>query len=431
MIKLLIADDEPLVCVGLRSMLRWEDYGVEIAGTARNGQQALELIESLRPELVITDIKMPLKTGLELAEECYRKYGRIPLFIILTSFEEFEFVRRALAFQAVDYVVKLELTPESLAASIRKALGMLEQIRGAAVPAAGKSQLQGLREKFFLMLINSVFENREECYAQMEDLGLEFSGSALAALASEIEPPENRQAGDEKLHGLYASAVRMVQEKLEKIFRVFIAVLDARHFVAIFCLPPADSARAREMLEAELRKTIGMAHSYFNVRLRMALGFPVDDPFNLDESYLAARQIFRETRAEEPLIFFERGSFMEARNYMQQVVAKVQDYIRRNLDKRLSLHDVAAIFNYSPNYLSQLFAKYAGEGFVEYITAERIRAAKEMLKKGAGPVYEIAEKLGYESAFYFSKVFKKVEGVSPREFLRRLEQGSDTTITEE
>jgi two-component system response regulator YesN len=433
MIKLLIADDEPLVCVGLRSMLRWEDLGIEIAGTARNGQQALEMIESLGPEIVITDIKMPLKSGLELAEECYRKYGRIPLFIILTSFEEFEFARRALAFQAADYLVKLELTPESLAASIRKALGILEQIRGAAAPArgGGGSRMRALREKFFLRLLNGLFESREECYAQMDDLGLDFSGSALVSLASEIEPPENRQAGDEKLHSLYASAARMVQEKLEKIFRVFVAGMDARHFVAVFCLPQADSARTREILEAELRKTISMIHSYFNVGLRMALGFPVDDPFNLDESYLAARQIFRETRAEEPLLFFERGSCMEARNYMQQVVANMQDYIRRNLDKRLSLHDVAAIFNYSPNYLSQLFAKYAGEGFVEYITAERIRAAKEMLKKGAGPVYEIAEKLGYESAFYFSKVFKKVEGVSPREFLRRLEQGNDSKNMEE
>jgi two-component system response regulator YesN len=44
-----------------------------------------------------------------------------------------------------------------------------------------------------------------------------------------------------------------------------------------------------------------------------------------------------------------------------------------------------------------------------------------MLLKGEGPMYEIAEKLGYESAFYFSKVFKKVEGISPREFLRRHE----------
>jgi two-component system response regulator YesN len=106
-------------------------------------------------------------------------------------------------------------------------------------------------------------------------------------------------------------------------------------------------------------------------------------------------------------------------NYKQQMVNNVQDYIRRNLGKRLSLHEVAAVFNVSPNYLSQLFTRYAGEGFVEYITAARIAAAREMLARGEGPVYEIAEKLGFESAFYFSKVFKKLEGISPREFMNK------------
>ena len=60
--------------------------------------------------------------------------------------------------------------------------------------------------------------------------------------------------------------------------------------------------------------------------------------------------------------------------------------------------------------------KYGDSGFVEYITETRIAAAKEMLEQGDLKVYEIAEKLGYESAFYFSKVFKKVTGLSPREY---------------
>ena len=59
MIKLLIADDEPLVQIGIKSMLNWAEYGIEICGTAMNGQAALEMIEEQSPEIVITDIKMP------------------------------------------------------------------------------------------------------------------------------------------------------------------------------------------------------------------------------------------------------------------------------------------------------------------------------------------------------------------------------------
>lgn len=105
MIKMLIADDEALVCIGLQSMLKWEDYQIEIVGIAHNGAQAEEMIESLRPDLVISDIKMPVKTGLQVAESVRDKYGRIPLFIFLTSYEEFEYARRAIHLQAADYLV--------------------------------------------------------------------------------------------------------------------------------------------------------------------------------------------------------------------------------------------------------------------------------------------------------------------------------------
>lgn len=67
LIKLLIADDEALVCIGLQSMLKWEQYNIEIVGIAHNGAQEEEMIDTLRPDIVISDIKMPIKSGLEVA----------------------------------------------------------------------------------------------------------------------------------------------------------------------------------------------------------------------------------------------------------------------------------------------------------------------------------------------------------------------------
>ena len=423
MTRLLIADDEPLVCVGLQSMLEWEEYGIEIVGTARNGEQAAEMIEALRPEIVISDIKMPLKTGLELAEECAGKYGRLPLFIMLTSYEEFDYVRRALSFQAVDYLVKMELNPETLSASVKRALSMLEEILKAGNMAAGfspgdggRAQLQDLKDKFFFKLINKLFESSEQFIAQKEELRLNFPGTALSALYAEIEAGENVSAEGEAFHTLSISTARMVRERLEKQYHCFTTMPDSRHFIIIFCLEDPNPAILRKQLEGELRNTIDMVFKYFNVRLRMAMGFPVEDPLRLDESYLAARQAFEETKSDDPLRFFERQGFQ------QQTVAGVREYIKLNPDKRLTLSEVAEHFNLSPNYLSQLFSKYAGMSFVECITAEKIAAAKKMLIAGEGPIYEIAEKLKFENAFYFSKVFKKVEGISPREFLRRLDK---------
>ena len=69
MINLLIADDEPLVQAGIKSMINWEEYGIHIVGTAANGAIAYDMIQEYKPEIVITDIKMPVMSGLELAQK--------------------------------------------------------------------------------------------------------------------------------------------------------------------------------------------------------------------------------------------------------------------------------------------------------------------------------------------------------------------------
>lgn len=90
MYQLLIVDDEPLVQAGIRSMLNWNEMNIEICGTAMNGQAALKIIEEKSTDIVITDIKMPVMNGLELAKTCRERYGdNCPYFIILTSYEDF------------------------------------------------------------------------------------------------------------------------------------------------------------------------------------------------------------------------------------------------------------------------------------------------------------------------------------------------------
>ena len=135
MIRVLLADDEPLVLIGLQGMLEWEKLGYTICGTARNGRQALETIQQEKPDIVVADVKMPLMDGLTLARTC-REKGPLPVFIILTSFEQFDYVRQAMGAGAVDYLVKLELTPESLTAALARAAERVKKGTGADGGAA-------------------------------------------------------------------------------------------------------------------------------------------------------------------------------------------------------------------------------------------------------------------------------------------------------
>ena len=73
MYKLLIVDDEPLVQVGIKSMLDWNALDIEVVGTASNGEAALKIIEDTMPDIVITDIQMPILSGLELDADTLRE----------------------------------------------------------------------------------------------------------------------------------------------------------------------------------------------------------------------------------------------------------------------------------------------------------------------------------------------------------------------
>ncbi|MGL1891374.1 MAG: response regulator [Spirochaetaceae bacterium] len=105
MIKTLIVDDEPNIREGLKLIIDWNALGYEIIAEASNGREALLLIEKFKPRLVITDIKMPEVSGLDLIRECKNR-GDTCSFIILSGHSEFSMAKEALHLGACDYLLK-------------------------------------------------------------------------------------------------------------------------------------------------------------------------------------------------------------------------------------------------------------------------------------------------------------------------------------
>ena len=96
MYQLLIVEDEPLIQIGIKSMLNWGELGIELCGIASNGQEALDMISRTKPDIVITDLKMPVLSGMELIRICREQYGnQRPAFIILTNYEDFHYAKEA------------------------------------------------------------------------------------------------------------------------------------------------------------------------------------------------------------------------------------------------------------------------------------------------------------------------------------------------
>lgn len=118
--KVLIVDDELLIRQGIKHYLHWEQEGFEIVGEAANGKEALSLIESVKPHIVVTDIVMPIMDGEELARIIRSEHPEIQV-IILSSFGEFDYVRSTFQQGVTDYILKPKLEGTVLLKALQNA----------------------------------------------------------------------------------------------------------------------------------------------------------------------------------------------------------------------------------------------------------------------------------------------------------------------
>lgn len=118
--RVLIVDDEKIVRIALKSMLDWEQEGFALCAVAGSADEALLLIEKHRPHLVITDIEMPVKNGLELMTQA-RASGYMGEFLVLTNHQRFSYAINALQNSALDYLIKTDLNRDRLREALRAA----------------------------------------------------------------------------------------------------------------------------------------------------------------------------------------------------------------------------------------------------------------------------------------------------------------------
>ncbi len=415
MTRVLLVDDEPLVLIGMQSMIDWAAKGFELAGTARNGGEALEKIEELHPDIVISDIRMPVMDGLTLAARCREKDAALPAFIMLTSYEEFDYVRRSIGMGAVDYLVKLDLTPENLCAALDRARDAVQKEKALRAPATPSAAgLEVYRDRFFIQLYSGVFHTDAEIAKAARELGLDLNAPWYAVAIADIR---NRELDPEQQATLSAGVTRMAADVLPKYQPCYVSAMDLRHFSVL--IPLQDPDKLEEEFGEVLKKVTNILYKYFSVGLWWAIGRPVQ---TLHEVCASRRTAFSALPLlnEKQTVLFCRTEAKSSLDHRARIVAEVQEYIRHHLDSKLSLNDVAAVFNFSPGYLSQLFTQNGETSFTEFVTETRIAAAKDLMASTDLKIYEISERLGFESAFYFSKVFKKLEGVSPRAYLQKL-----------
>lgn len=179
----LIVDDEMLDRVNLKTLIDWEASNFQVVGEAENGREAAGLIEALAPHLIVTDVRMPVMSGLDLIAAFSGKPNR-PEFLIMSGFDDYELVRRGLTLGAYDYLLKLELDAQALLNALTGIRARLEAKQLAPLLSGAPDEqirrsIPALRKAFITDLIKGQAFSETEYRDSMAFLGITLLPEAV------------------------------------------------------------------------------------------------------------------------------------------------------------------------------------------------------------------------------------------------------------
>ena len=180
----LVVDDEQDQRQAIIERVRWADAGFEVVGEAENGVEALDLIEALEPDLILTDIRMPMISGLELARRV-REVRPATQIVILSGYDSFEYAREAIDYNIISYLLK-PISSDELSAALFDIRRKMDERLGQLLPSQDpdiEAQLHRLRViEFLLPLILGVNELKQDdadLLAKAQSLGISRPGFPL------------------------------------------------------------------------------------------------------------------------------------------------------------------------------------------------------------------------------------------------------------
>ena len=523
MYKVLIVEDEVLVRVGLKTTIDWEALGFTIISEASNGEQGLEFYQKHRPDVVITDIKMPKQDGLWLIEQI-RKDNSETKILVLTCYDDFSYARKALKVGADDYILKSEVEDEELIKLMNSVKAKLDtQNKAKAGTDRNPIDSESLKHSLMTDLMKCSFEVDDRLIESLQKLNFPITDSAFAFIGistlphSQDRQMDMQQVNDAVMNILYEQAnqyeisylagqqnnisllflasARLNPVEIKRIlsfvvngakqyFDILVHTVYTKVFhqinmagtmyrdflqktqILFYQSNDASVIRVMEMISFtepnvfELKKKYNInfieAIGYENYELTTELLTEMDkhfeqslvtpnivkifysnlmgDLFNNYGFFLAGSEVFdthetyhykiinveRLTDIHQLFLTFSKALINEIKNMRHSnskfLINMTLKFIENHYMEDISLEDVAKEMNISKHYLCSIFKKETGENMSLYINKLRIEKAKQLLLEPDSRIKEIFEKVGYSNQQYFSKIFKKITGMTIIEY---------------
>jgi len=524
-IRVLIVDDEKLQRVLIRKGFDWEENGFIVVGEAGSGEEALEMVDQKKPDLVLTDISMDHMNGLELSERILKKSPSSHI-VIITGYREFEYARKAVKIGVEDFLLK----PVSISDLSIVAMKIKEKIIKEKEEKEKALQLKEnaladqdiVMERFFQKLVEGEILE-EVAKAKLQMIGFEKLPKGYVVYNIRLKE-KSEISSVEKVK----EVMRIVEEEAQEEHITF---RHYQHRIIVLLsidngmesIDTAERIHSKIEAEIEMASTIGISGIHDEVKnipisfkeSEMALSASVLLGRNRCITYKEYENIINKNQNKKDIdwddfvfsienaltdkvsshvneyVMHIRGSKItdieyyrlmtmdmlskgattlnkygsglseiqgdddlyseirsiatvdEMESYLLQSLKKIMDFHKKKKNRRgrkvvedalqyvdeeifspdLSLKTVAAKIFSNESYLSRVFKKEMGDSLIEYILKKRIEESIRLLNTTDMKVYEIAEKIGFRDSHYFSICFKKITGVTVKEF-KKLKTGS-------
>ena len=353
MFKTIIVDDEKWTREVIKQFGRWGQYGIEIIGEASDGEEGLQLIEKLSPDIVITDMKMPGMDGMELLQILTERFPHIQL-VVASGYNDFVYMRQAIHSKVNEYLLK----------------------------PIHENELNLALEK-----CTKEIKNQQDSYAYQP---FSFTDHNLSSLIREYKKTitsflqESNVLGFEGAHQRFYGELKKMdgidRNVLFKIHHEFILVLEEQML--------KNNYNVNDIFEKN--------KSLYD-RLETSLDRMIEQHQALGKHFI------------EYMIHMNKR-----KNRVN--LGEIKEYIERNFtDSHISLEVLANKFFVSKEYLSKAFKNTYGCNITEYIISHRMEHARKLLLSNELQIKSIAQMVGYEDVSYFYRVFKKYFKLSPGE----------------
>lgn len=421
MFNLLIADDEELERRAVKKVIASNFENVINIYEAKNGREAIEIGLNVKPDIVIADIKMPGINGLEAIKELKKSLNNT-YFIILTAYDYFAYAKEAITNDVKDYMLK-PFKKDELIKKINKAVDILEEQK------RNRTAEMELREKIYAML--PVLEN-ELVYAIMSDnlksidyksylgyLNINFDGGYCMVIRGNDEVKNQVK--------------NYLEGFIKPDYNAVISSMFTKDIVLFIQSSLASDDYTMKLETVALaRKIADVIRKKFEVSVKIGIGRTYSSIERLSKSYNEALNALEYSEGDikhyddvkaapdfnskviEPAIDRKLSSDYD------ELLLKAKEFIEKNFNKDITLEETAHYVGVSSYYFSKIFKSLVGKNYMDYVTDLRIEKAKDMMENTSESIKEICYEVGYNDPNYFSRVFKKVEGVTPSEYKSRL-----------